>query len=318
MFYETILRVGLPVFLLTIASCSAPETVPMPSTAVTDVNEVGTTRAESAEVSGSIRPSEMIISLGDKKLTMQRINWISPGVDTDNQRMIAKVANWWLETELLYAEAERRGVASEPKAKFVADMMKKEVLAKELISSVRNAVEEVSDEEILVYYEKNKDIDPLLKRSARISFSHIKTRTLEEARAAMKRIKAGEDINELAEELSIHIDAKGRGVVREYSHNMIKQLFSDEFFEAISAAEKGGLIGPVKTKDGSYEIVRHDGKTEARNLSFLMAKHKIKLKLRQVKRSEAIKFLIDALKEEDADKIVKSHLMTGVERSVDE
>ena len=70
MFYETILRVGLPVFLLTIASCSAPETVPMMPIGVTDVNGVGTARAESEESIGDA--SEVIISLSDKRLMMQR------------------------------------------------------------------------------------------------------------------------------------------------------------------------------------------------------------------------------------------------------
>ncbi|MHC4397094.1 MAG: peptidyl-prolyl cis-trans isomerase [Planctomycetota bacterium] len=314
MSYKIIFRIAFCVFLFTIVSCSTPQTTPDVSAGIDNASEVVPDNLANKEPSDSVNTGEVIISLGDKKLTRQEINWLSPSAG--NPKTIAKAANWWLETELLSAEAEKRGITNQTKTKFEIDMKKKEIFARALISKVQESIE-VGDEEIRAYYDKNKDIDPTLQRLSRTSFSHITSKTLEEAEAVLERIKAGEHINELAEQLSIHRDAQGRGVVREYPEHMIKQLFGDEFFEAISTAKKDELIGPVKGKDNAYEIARHEGITESRSLSFLMAKNKIRLRLRRTKSNEVITALINSLKNEATDKIVRSSLITQTDETAD-
>jgi parvulin-like peptidyl-prolyl isomerase len=296
---------------LTIASCSPPQTS---SVEPAGISEIDPAVMESQTPADSNVASEVIISLEDKKLTRQQVFWLSP--NASDRAQIAKVANWWLETELLYAEAQKRNITDLPRAVFLADIRKKETFAKELIADVQNSVD-VTDEQVTAYYEKNKDTDPLLKREERISFSHIKTETIEQANAALERIKAGEDINKLAEELSIHRDAEAGGKVREYTHPMVVQLFGDDFFQALSAVEQGQLIGPIATEDNAYEIARHDGITEQRNLSPVMAKHKIRLRLRRSESNKAVVALLESLKEKAADKIVKSATITQTDQPAD-
>ena len=292
MFCKTAFRVGLCMLLLTIASCSAPEAVTPRTTPET------TPETTVNDVSGS----EVIISLGDKKLTMQQIEWMQPGADKNT---IARIADWWLGNELLYAEAERRGITREPKAKFLAELMRKKSFVQQLTSQVRDAVE-ISDEKVLAYYEENKETDPRLKQPGYLSFSHIRTKTQEQAQAALERIKAGEDINELAKELSIYSDAKKGGVAKKYMYKTVKRRFGDAFFSAMTAAKKNDLIGPVKTKDNAYEIARLEGKTEPKILPFEKVKDRIKARLERTEKSEAFKSLLDTLKEKAADKIVRS------------
>ena len=301
----------LYVLLFTIASCSPPQT---DSAEAVGISEVDPAVMESETLPDSNDTSDVIITLGDKKLTRQQVSWLSP--NASDQAQIAKVANWWLETELLYAEAQKWNITDQPRAGFLADIKKKETFAKELIADVQNSVD-VTDEQVMAYYEQNKDTDPLLKREERISFSHIKTETIEQANAALERIKAGEDINELAEELSIHRDAEAGGKVREYTHPMVVQLFGDDFFQALSAAAQGQLIGPIATEDNAYEIARHDGITEQRNLSPVMAKHKIMLRLRRSESNKAVVALLESLKEKAADKIVKSPSITQIDQPAD-
>lgn len=312
MSYETILRVGLSVFLLIIVSCSAPETVPMPSAAVMDVNGVETARAESEEITGDA--SEVIISLGEKKLTMQQVKWIQPNIKDEE---IAGIANGWLDNELLYAEAERRGITREPKAKFIAELMRKKVFSMKLGTSVRNSVK-ISDEDILAYYEENKDFGLRLKGPGYLSFSHIRTRTFEQAQAVFEIIKTGEDINALARDLSIYDDAEKGGVVEKCPYNTVKRRFGMRFFEVLLAAKKGELIGPIKVNNNAYEVVRHERKIRPKPLPFEEVKDQIRSELERTEGINAFMYLLDSLMEEATNKIVRSSRITQTEKPVDE
>lgn len=295
-------RAGLCVLLLTIASCSATETTTSKGPA--EVSRVETAEPESKETVSDA--SKVIISLGDKKLTMQQVKWMQPEAD---DKQIAKIANWWLENELLYAEAERRGITKEPKTQFITEMMRKKGFSRELRARVRNAMK-ISDEKALAYYEKNKDTDSRLRRPGYLSFSHIKTKTLEEAQAALERIKAGEDINTLAKELSIHDDAKKGGVAKKYMYKRVKDRFGVKFFEALAAAEEGELIGPIKVKGDAYEVARQTGKIEPKPIPFEKVKDQIKSRLLRTEKDNAFTNLLDSLKGQAADKIVRSSLIT--------
>lgn len=311
MFHKIAFRAGLCVALLAFTSCSAPETVTSEDTA--EVSMVETAKAESEKVASEV--SDVIISLGDKKLTMEQIKWIHP--DADNRKM-ARFADWWLENELLYAEAEKRGISEEPRTKFIAELMKKKVFSNELTTQVRDAVK-VSDEKALTYYEENKETNLRIKQPGYLSFSHIRTKTLEEAQAVLERIKAGEDISALAKELSIYLDAKRGGVARGYMYEIVEKRFGTKLFEALVAAKEGELIGPVKIEGNAYEVARLDGKIEPKPpLPFEKVKDQIKSLLERTEKADAFKSLLDSLKEQAADKIVRSPPITQPSKSAGE
>lgn len=311
MFHKIAFRAGLCVALLAFVSYSVPETVTSEDTA--EIGGVETAKPKSEEVVSEV--SDVIISLGDKKLTMEQVKWIHP--DADNRRM-AWFADWWLENELLYAEAERRGITKESKAKFIAELMKKKVFSNELTTQVRDAVK-ISDEKALSYYEENKEIDLRIKQPGYLSFSHIRTKTLEEAQAVLERIKAGEDISALAKELSIYLDAKRGGLARRYMYEIVEKRFGTKFFEALVAAKQGELIGPLKIKDNAYEVARLDGKIEPKPpLPFEKVKDQIKSLLERTEKADAFKSLLDSLKEQAADKIVRSPPITQKGKSTGE
>ncbi len=299
MFYKNTFRVVLCVFLLSIASCTEQEAVTVGQT-----SQVQAAR-EVAASSGS----EMIIRLGDKEFTKQHANWMRP--DSDDFKM-AELANWWYETELLYAEAERRGLTKEGKMMFVSELKKKQNVAQELIKRVRESVV-VSEKEIKDYYEENKETDIRLKEAGNLSFTHVRTKTAEEAAAVLKRIKAGEDISELARELSIYRDARNGGVVSNYVYRRVEGRFGEEFFEALKAAEQGKIIGPIVNREGTYEVARQNAKTEAEILPFEKVSGLIESNLQQTKMNEVTIELLGSLKEKAAKKVEKSALMIEAE-----
>ena len=307
MFREIIFRVGLCIALLGIVSCSAPESTPPKK--VAEANKVETAKADSEEPAAET--SEVIVALGDKKLTMQHIEWMRPNPD---DKVILQIANWWIENELMYAEAVKQGVTNEPKSQFLAELTKRRALSQQLRARVQEAVE-ISDEKMLAFYEENKQTNAWLKQPGHLSFSHITTKTPEEAQAALERIKAGEDINALAKELSVHRDAKKGGAAKEYAYTRVRRQFGDEFFSSLMAAEKDDLIEPVKTARGLYEIARLENKTESKPLPFEKAKEKIKSRLMRTEQQKAFESLLNSLKEQAAEKIVKSPRLIQAEKA---
>lgn len=312
MCYKIIFRAGLCVLFLTITCYSASETITLKD--VAEVNEVKTAPTASTD-SNSLQ--EVIVSLGDKKLTMQHLRWLHPNAEGIQ---IATFARWWLESELLYAEAEKRGITNEPKAKFFSELMRRSVFGKELESRVKDAVK-ITDKDVLAFYEKNKETDRTLTQPGYVGFSHIRTKTLEEAQAVLKRIKAGENINELAKELSIATDARRGGVVDKRRYMVVEKRVGTKFLEAIKAAKEGELIGPIEVeKDGGYEyeVARKKSETKPTPRPFEEVKDKIKSQLQRTEKQEAFRSIVDSLKKEAADKIVKSPRLIEAEKAAAE
>jgi len=276
---------------------------------IAEPGEVETVRVESKEP--GIDDSEVLISLGDKKLTMGQIKWRYPDPQPPQ---IVTLANWWIKNELLYAEAVKRGILNEPRARFFAETGRRGGFAQGLAMQVRDAVE-VSDETVSAYYEKNKNTDSRLSKQGTLGFSHVRTGTLQEAQAVLERIKAGENINELAKELSIDGDAKRGGIVRRMTYRRVKGRFGAEFLEAIIAAEKDELIGPVEVEGQGYEVARKTEETKPEYIPLEEVQHIIKQRLQGEEAKKAFRELVDSLKKEAADKIVKSPRLIEAEKA---
>ena len=351
MSYKIIFGAALCALLLTVASCSTSETTT--SQDVVQVGEVKTVEPGEVEIAEpgeaetvqpgeaeavqpgeaeAVQPgevetvhveskepgiddSEVIVSLGDEKLTMEQIKWRYPDPEA---YQIVTLANWWIKNELLYAEAVKRGILNQPRAKFLAETGRKGGFAQGLAMQVRDTVE-VSDEAIWAYYEKNKNTDSRLGKQGSLGFSHVRTGTLEEAKAVLERIKAGENINDLAKELSIDGDAKRGGIVRRMTYKRVKRRFGAEFLEAMTAAEKDELIGPVEVEvedeDEGYEVARKTEETRPEYLPFEEVQHIIKQRLQAEKAKKAFRELVDSLNEEAADRIVKSPRLIEAEKA---
>jgi peptidyl-prolyl cis-trans isomerase C len=210
--------------------------------------------------------------------------------------MAQEIANYWLDMQLLYEEAVKRGIDKDEKAKFLADISHKRTIASELLETVRNNAK-VTDEEVHKYYEENKETDLSLKEPMYLSFSHITLNSLEEAEAALKRINAGEDINVLAKELSTASDAQRGGKANKFQENTVRSRFGSDFLNALLNATEGQIIGPVKNKDGKYEIVRHEGKRAQKIKDFEKVEQMIRANLENQARKKAMDDLTNGLRE---------------------
>jgi peptidylprolyl isomerase/peptidyl-prolyl cis-trans isomerase C len=314
MFGKVIFRIGLGVFLLAFVACSASKTAASKDTE--KVNQAKVAPASAGE-SGKVESdaSEVIVGVGDEKLTMQHIEWMEPNATS---KRMAQLAKWWIENELLYAEAEKRGVTKQPRVQFLAEIMRRNTFRYEMVKSIQDVVK-VTDEEALAYYEKNKDVDKWMMQPGYLDFSHIRTRTRNEAQAVLKRIKAGENINELAKQLSIYHDAKRGGRAEKYMYRTVRRRFSINFFKALVAAKEGELVGPIEVQEGgSYEVAVKTGHVKPAPMPFEKAKEKVKGHLEQIEKDKVSEALLDSLKKEAADKIIKSPRLIEAEKAIDE
>jgi peptidyl-prolyl cis-trans isomerase C len=237
--------------------------------------------------------NHVVMIFDGKELTLRQIEYLSPVPDYAAAEEIAK---FWLDTQLLYEEALKRGIDKDEKVKFLADLNYKKTMDSELAARVRNDVK-VTDEEVRKYYEENKQTDSSLKEPMYLSFSHITLNSLEEVNSVLKRIEAGEDFDVLAKELSKATDAQKGGKANKFQENTVKSRFGEVFLNALLGATEGQVIGPVKNKDGKYEIARHEGKRAAKIKDFDKVEQTIKTNLENQARKKAVEDLMNGLRE---------------------
>jgi hypothetical protein len=257
---------------------------------------------------------EVIISYGDKKLTMQHAEYLQPNADPAT---IKKMAEWWIKTQLLAEEAVKRGIPEEPAAKLKAKLMVRRTYAEALNKYVQNAVQ-ITEEQMRDYYEKNKESDRRINEPAKLSFTHVASKTLEESQAIFDRVKTGADIVALAKELSIDYDKRKNGAVRNSTETNVDKRFGGEFLNAILYASEGEIIGPVKAtlgmgKGERYEVARFEGKVAGGIKSFEEVKDYIEERLLQTEKKNAVGDMVKSLEEKAADKIFRSERILKVE-----
>ncbi len=241
---------------------------------------------------------QIIATVGDKKLTLEQLEWISRrrGGPSPSPRAIFRIAEYWIDVELLSQEAWKLELQTNDKAKFMADFGVKDAHANAMIDYIRENVE-VTEQDILDYYEENKHISSQIKDPPKFGFSHIRTKTLEAAQAALERLKQGENINELAKELSIYYDSKRGGKVEGLIEKAVKTGYGAEFLKALQAASEGELVGPIKTSNDLYEVAQLHGKLEAQIKPLEDVKEKLRTTLLYRFQSQNIEEQLKALKE---------------------
>ncbi|MBW8000515.1 MAG: hypothetical protein FVQ80_00645 [Planctomycetes bacterium] len=207
---------------------------------------------------------KVIVAIGDEKLTTEHMKWIAS--DADDER-VRKIADRWIRTELMYQQAKKYGIVGRPKTEYLVGRAIKKAYAQQMRKDVREGIV-VTDKEIKNFYEAKKGKSKMLTEPGKLSFSHIRTKTLEQAQEVIKRIKAGEDINELAKEISIHNNSQRGGWIDKYAYKVVGDVYGKKFYKALLAASEGGLIGPIKVSGGFYEVARHEGNLAPRIVPF--------------------------------------------------
>lgn len=315
---KTLIAAGaaISISLLLTAGCenSTAESMPVTESTKRQINQRHSTeqignKAEVPEVitveQGQLPADETVVAaLDGQEITIEQLKWMNPNLGVAD---INNMANILIEINLVYEEALERGVGDLDKAEFLADLEAKKQIAGQLVQEVRQNVN-ISDADLKEYYEENKATSIMLKEPMMLSFSHVTVKSRKEADEVLGRVKAGEDIGELAKELSVDSDSEKAGAVRRQQERSIKSKFGDELLAALLEVSEGDIVGPVKVKQG-FAVARHEGLLSEKIKPFDEVKDSIQNTLIREKGFEAQKELIENVKQKAEQRIEKAEIV---------
>jgi hypothetical protein len=280
----------------------------------------GATAADLKKTAAAAEPNfvtmnadEVMAKYGDEKLTIGQVRYFIPAPTAESVKQLCRN---WLDLQITYKAAKEAGITANPKVKLEAELNARQIFAKGLMDKVESEVN-VPDANVYEYYEKNKAADPQLGTPLRFSFTHVRTKTIEEANAVKKRIAAGEEIANIAREFSIDSDAKKGGALKQAPQAMVEDQFGKAFADALAASSEGGIIGPVAVS-GGFEVARHEGRLAAKTHPFETVKDAIKRRLEQQAKAEASQKFTEELKKQSEPNTYMSPLLETPEPKTDE
>ena len=173
--------------------------------------------------------------------------------------------------------------------------VKLDQLQQKLTQKVTEDAKKVSDEDLSAYYEKNK------KRFAqpeRRDLRVVLTKTEAKAKQAQQALESGQPFKKVVKQYSIDEASKSQaGLLPAVSEGQQEKAFD----EAIFAAKKGELEGPVKTQFGWY-VFKVEKVTKASQQTLEQSKETIKNLLRSQRQQKALDEFIKSFREDYKDK----------------
>ena len=153
--------------------------------------------------------------------------------------------NRWVDVELLYQEALRRGLKDDPRIKARIKNLEKEFLADHLLFLEMRERTQIDDQEIKDYFEEHRRE---YEREYRVR--HILLNTREEAEKVKNLLKSN-GFSYIANKYSVD-PAAGRGGDLGYltKENMIPE------FESVVFAMKPGKVSGIVKSDFGYHIIK--------------------------------------------------------------
>lgn len=205
----------------------------------------------------------------------------------------AEYLNRWIENELLYQEAKRRGLKDKPEVKLRTKQAIKDVMVLSLLrEQVANQIQ-VTEEEAKTFYEQNKEF--FRREEEEVRASQILFSTQAQADSAFVRIKKGEDFARLARELSIDPQARSSGGDLGYFNpTSMHPVIVKEAFDL----RTGTVSTPFGTEMGYHILKVTDRKPKGSLRDFEEIKDRLIDQMTSRKKSEIIAKLLEKLKSE--------------------
>jgi peptidyl-prolyl cis-trans isomerase C len=252
----------------------------------------GTSTSETnpGDIETNLPPETILASFGDETITLGEFNELWEQVPEDYKLQLDKsmVLDQMISEALLIQEAKVKKFEEDEK---VAEQIKKateQILVQALIErEILNKVK-VNDEEVLEYYEQNKDG---FTEKEQVHLYNILLETEEEAQNVLEQLKAGEDFSEIAIEKSTGPSASNGGDMGFISKGSI----IPEIDEAVFALNIGELTDIIKS-DYGFHILKVTEKKPESIKALEEAKDEIMQTLLPEKQKDAFDNLLTELK----------------------
>ncbi len=263
---KTYLILILSVWLLSISGCRSSNQVKEGKALVKVDNEKLTEEGLKAELS---------LAYGDSILPGAKLEYL----------------NRWIDNQLLYEEAKKRGLDRLPEVQIRAKQAAKDVTVLSLLNDQIAKNIQISEDDARKFYQQNKDF--FKREQEEVRASHILFSSQAQADSASARLKKGEDFELLARELSL--DSLTRNTGGDIGYFSLSN--TDPVVARVASGLKTGMVSsPFKTAMGYHILKVTDRKPKGSIRDFEEVKTTLMSQLLQEKRNQAISSLLEELK----------------------
>lgn len=204
---------------------------------------------------------KVIVQVGDQELSVEDLTDVIPKKQDElvTQEQIQNYIQRWIDNELIYQEALRLGMNESAELERVLRRAEKEYLINTLLDSFMTANINIPEQEIINYYEMNKD--NFIRGKTEIRASHILVSESSEAEELRRRIIRGEDFEEVAREASLDYRRKNRIDLGYFSSDDVVPEIASSLFRW----RVGTVTRPIKSEFG-YHIFKITDKKDQNTL----------------------------------------------------
>lgn len=153
-----------------------------------------------------------VARVGDQYLTQEQLSEMltSLRMSSDTTEARRQIIEQWVSNALLYREAQRRDLGSDPEVQELLREQERSVLVNELTTRLYESFEPaLTDAEIQAYYDQHREQMRLREPFAHVR--HLAARTLDEALDAEAELRAALDTD--------RADSTWRALIREHASN---------------------------------------------------------------------------------------------------
>ena len=249
-----------------------------------------TTETNPEGVETILPPETILASFGEQTITLGEFTQIWEEVPEDYKLQLDKslVLDQIISEKLLIQEAENMGLKEDNDVLEQIKKMTEQILVQVLIEREILDKIKVNDEEVLEYYEQNKDS---FTEKEQVHLYNILLETEKEAQDVLEQLKAGGDFNEIAIEKSTGPSATQGGDLG----YVAKGTIIPEIEEVVFALELEELSEVIKT-DFGFHILKITEKKPETVRTLEEAKEEIIQTLLPTKQTEAFENLLEELK----------------------
>ena len=249
-----------------------------------------TTETNPEGVETILPPETILASFGEQTITLGEFTQIWEEVPEDYKLQLDKslVLDQIISEKLLIQEAENMGLKEDSDVLEQIKKMTEQILVQVLIEREILDKIKVDDEEVLEYYEQNKDS---FTEKEQVHLYNILLETEKEAQDVLEQLKAGGDFNEIAIEKSTGPSATQGGDLG----YLTKGTIIPEIEEVVFALELEELSEVIKT-DFGFHILKITEKKPETVKTLEEVKEDIVQTLLPDKQKEAFENLLEELK----------------------
>lgn len=255
------------------------------------------------------KPSVVVARVNGVELTLDMIQASIPDEFRGHVKPIhiKELVERWVDNQVFFQEALRRGVNREAKVLYEIEQMRQQVIVSYMLETELQRAMSVSKEEIQSYYDQNKE--HFIRPEDLVNFHQILSDSLEKISRVRSRIMRGEQFGPLAREISLDPSAENDGDMGWMSRSHLLPQIETQAFRL----KKGALSQPIKTEVGYHLIkvieIRPKEEIQALDEVEQIISERVKSRKRTEKYSHLLAILKDAAKIEvtldNADELIE-------------